>query len=56
MPSVEKYEMEIQNTCLQDLGSFVLPLFEHIESNMRKHHPFCIVLLIAFVVVLATTN
>jgi len=56
MPGVEKDEMEIQNSCLQDLVYFVFPLLEHTESNLHKHHPLCIVLLMASIVVLATPN
>jgi hypothetical protein len=56
MPGVEKYEMEIENSCLHALDFFIRSLFEDIESNMHKHHPLCIILLIAFIIVLATTN
>jgi hypothetical protein len=48
MSSAEKDEVEIQNICLQDFGFLVILFLEHTKSNLRKHHPLCIVLLIAF--------
>ncbi len=49
-------EMEVQNTCLQNLGFSILPLLQHIESNLCNHHLLGIVLSTAFVVVLATPD
>jgi len=56
MSSAEKDKMEIQNICLQDFGFLVVLLLEHTKSNLRKHHPLCIVLLIAYFVVPTTPN
>ncbi len=56
MSILEKDEMEIQNTCLQDIGFFLLLLLEQTKSNLHNYHPLCTILLTTFVVVPTTPN